>query len=248
MTTCKPLCQAVTALAAVTVLTLTACAPDEDSAEFEDPEQVTQTQEDDEETVTDEPEDADDAEDEAAAAGNADEDSAAEDESNEQTEGASSSTGPLNPEDAIETITHEVPGDSSTSVEVGFHGLRVEGEVMLLELSFTGEFYGSQPMNVYSMLGGTAIYPELNDRQNLKQYTVIGSGHNRWSTPATNSASHYESGQTAPYWAYYAAPVDDIETITVSVIPGSVEFEDVEIEWGESDPGGTADDDAEDGE
>ncbi|MCT1605881.1 hypothetical protein M3B43_00820 [Nesterenkonia massiliensis] len=172
-------------------------------------------------------------------------DPAAEDDSADSADAAAM---PLDPQDAIETISYEVPGDSNTTVEVGLHSLRVEGEVMLLELTFTGEFYGQDTSNIYQMFGGHAVYPELNDRENLKQYTVIGSGSSRWSTPATNSGFHYESGQTAPYWAYYAAPVDDIETITVSVIPGAIEFEDVEIDWDGQDSAETAEDTGENDE
>ncbi|ROR73500.1 hypothetical protein [Bogoriella caseilytica] len=197
---------------------LTACGNDgQQDADFEDaPAQEESTAPDPEPTA--DPEDQD----------NEDDDADNRDDTDDRDD-AGEAIGPLDPQDAIETISYELPGDSSTTVDVGLHGLRVEGEVMLLELSFTGQFYGNNPMNIYAMMGGS-VYPELNDREHLKQYTVIGTGHDRWSTPSTNAGHRYESGQTAPYWAYYAAPVDDIDTITVTVIPGAVEFEDVEIE------------------
>lgn len=239
-------------LALVGALALSACAPDDDPAAFEETEPASADESTEEATAEEEPEDEETEEPEGNTETESDLESEDEDDMPEgEDEGADgaedndASTGPLDPEDAIETVVYEVPGESGTTIEVGLHDLRIVDEVMLLELSFTGEFYGEDAQNIYNMFNLVAIYPELNDRENLKQYTVIGSGQNRWSTPSTNSGQAYESGQTAPYWAYYAAPVDDIDTITVTVLPGAIEFEDVEIDWAESQGPET---DEEDGE
>ena len=129
--------------AALAMLTLTACSADE-VAEFEEGEpagQVKETSEEDlEETEAPEQDEDADADDEAGSAGQ---------------------EGPLDPEDAIETIVYEVPGESSNSVEVGLHSLRVVDEVMLLELSFTGEFYDRDEHAVFGMFGGEDLYPCL---------------------------------------------------------------------------------------
>lgn len=47
-------------------------------------------------------------------------------------------------------------------------------------------------------------------------------------TPADPLNPAAKSGQTLMYWAYFAAPEDDIDTISVGV--GQVEFTDVVIE------------------
>ncbi|WP_022873585.1 hypothetical protein [Nesterenkonia alba] len=228
-------------ITAAAIFAVTACSSDED-AEFEDVNSTSETEEqaEGEEIGTTSPSGTPT---EANDSGN----TQADDNSDDDETHESASEGPLDPADALETVEYEVPGEAGNTVTVGLHDLRVEGEVMLLELSFTGEFSNRDSNNIFMMFGGTAIYPELNDRENLKQYTVIGQGHDRWATDSTNSGHQYESGQTAPYWAYYAAPVDEIDTLTVSVIPGAVEFEDVEIDWDGQTPGGSSDDTDENG-
>ncbi|GAA1450113.1 hypothetical protein ACFP47_01855 [Nesterenkonia lacusekhoensis] len=206
--------------AALAMLTLTACSADE-PAEFEEGEPAGQVEETSEEDLeeSEAPEQDEEADDESGSAGQ---------------------EGPLDPEDAIETIVYEVPGESSNSVEVGLHSLRVVDEVMLLELSFTGEFYDRDEHAVFGMFGGENLYPVLNDRQNLKQYTLLGpSEWDTWSTDVGASSLRYESGQTAPYWGYYSTPIDDIDSITVTVVPGAIEFEDVEIDWDGNEPRGS---------
>lgn len=232
--------------AALAMLTLTACSADE-PAEFEEGEPAGQVEETSEEDLEeseapeqDEDADAEDApedEDEPTQDGAAQEE---EDDDADDESGSAGQEGPLDPEDAIETIVYEVPGESSNSVEVGLHSLRVVDEVMLLELSFTGEFYDRDEHAVFGMFGGENLYPVLNDRQNLKQYTLLGpSEWDTWSTDVGASSLNYESGQTAPYWGYYSAPIDDIDSITVTVVPGAIEFEDVEIDWDGNDARGS---------
>ncbi len=139
---------------------------------------------------------------------------------------------PVGPDDAIETIVYQLPGaderDEAT-VTVGLHALRVDGEVTVLELSFTPEFRGEDTYSIYEMNGGNRISPVLNDRENLKQYTVLGgSGYDGWATDSGPLQPEVASGQTLRYWAHFAAPEDDIDTLSVGV--GPVEFENVTLE------------------
>lgn len=232
--------------AALAMLTLTACSADE-AAEFEEGEPAGQVEEtsgeDLEETEAPEQDEDADAEDAPEDEDEPTQDGAAQEEEDDDADdeaGSAGQEGPLDPEDAIETIVYEVPGESSNSVEVGLHSLRVVDEVMLLELSFTGEFYDRDEHAVFGMFGGEDLYPVLNDRQNLKQYTLLGpSEWDTWSTDVGATSLNYESGQTAPYWGYYSAPIDDIDSITVTVVPGAIEFEDVEIDWDGNDPRGS---------
>ena len=139
-------------------------------------------------------------------------------------------TGPVGPDDAVQTITFDLPGADpreEATVTVGLHSLRVEGEVMALELSFTPEFKGDGTYGIYDMHDDVAIHPVINDRANLKQYTVLG-GYNGWQTDTGPLAPEARSGQTLQYWGYFAAPEDDIDTVSVGV--GMVEFTDVTIE------------------
>lgn len=210
-------------LAAASALVLAGCqglTGDED-AEFGEPGSGEQGEPTAEETT---PEDADDQD---------PEDSTGDPPAGETTEddgpSIEESSFVRGPEDAIETMTYDPAVRDLESVTVGLHSLRVEDDVMLLELSFTPEG-GSSTYGFNNFNQGRALVPVLNDRENLKQYRVIGSGGNRWASDSTTASTQIESGQTVMFHAYYAAPEDDIETINVSVIEGLVEFEDVEIE------------------
>lgn len=241
---------AISGLALSGTLALSACAPDE-SAEFEDneveaagqtetPESTNEGNNDDESTPS-----AEDTSEEDPAVSESPEaegeENSDEDEASEEGAEAEASTGSLDPEDAVETITYDLPSDSSTSLEVGFHELRVIDDVMILELSFTPEYSGiTHTLDAVLSTTSSPIVPELNDRQNLKSYSVVSSDNDRWHSRDTTFRTLVESGQTLPYWGYFAAPEDDIDTISVSVIPGAVEFEDMEITWDSeesADPG-----------
>lgn len=205
---------ATLALAGLAVAGLTACGDDE-PAEFDAAEQST----DGAEAQSPEPKsDAQEADGDAEPEGKA----AAE----------PVSTGPVGPQDALETITYEIPGadpQEEATVTIGLHSLQHEGDVMRLELSFTPEFRGDGTYNLYG-LHSQRIAPVLNDRQNLKQYTVLGSGggNTGWQTDTGPGNQRARSGQTLMYWGYFAAPEDDIDTLAVAV--GYVEFDDVSIE------------------
>lgn len=138
--------------------------------------------------------------------------------------------GPLDPEEALHTITYEFQrSDTPGTVTVGLHSLRVVDGVMLLELSFTPDIGDGQTHTLYNMAEGR-ISPTLNDRENLKQYRVLESGGDAWETNSGPGGRGVLSGQTLGFWAYYAAPEDDIDTISVSVLGSVVQFDDVQIE------------------
>lgn len=101
---------------------------------------------------------------------------------------------------------------------------------MLLELSFTPEGGRDSTYGFNNFSQGRGISPLLNDRENLKQYSVLSSGGNGWSSDTSVTSTQVESGQSIMYYAYYAAPEDDIDTINITVIDGLVEFADAEIE------------------
>lgn len=201
---------------------LTACGDDE-PAEFDTVEQ--ETQQNAEPTPGDKG---------PAAGGEQAEDKATDEPEDAGAPAAEPAGGALNtPDNAIETVTFEVPGTDErdeATVTVGLHGLRVDGEVMVLELSFTPEFRSDNQVNIRNMFGNQRMLPVLNDRVNLKQYTVLGSGGggSGWATDNGPLGSKVSSGQTLQYWAHFAAPEDDIDTISVGL--DLVEFTDVTIE------------------
>src|SRR5699024_5135893 len=145
------------------------------------------------------------------------------------------SAAPVDPGDALETVTYEIPAeDVDGTITVGFHHLQAEGETMELLLTFTPEFDQNEAYTLWQLHSQThsLVEPALYDRENLKRYAVLRSGSNQesiWSTQ--QNAAELTSGDTQAYWANYAAPQDDIDTISVGV-PSGPEIKDVEIQRG----------------
>lgn len=142
---------------------------------------------------------------------------------------------PYTPDTAIATMTKEIASpDAGGTVLIGVQSLTLDGEVMVLDLSFTPEFeHGDQfPMSVF--FGAYEYRPRLIDRVNLKQYHRLehnpesGSG-STWDSGMGAASTRMQSGATLRYWAYFAAPEDDIDTVTVRLAEG-VEFEDIPID------------------
>ncbi|GAB3842313.1 hypothetical protein GCM10028800_02060 [Nesterenkonia populi] len=228
MTPRRTLARSVTAFAAAAALTLTACGP-EDDAEFEesgngeDAEQTSETEE------TDGGTDADD-EDDAAGDEDAEEDGGTD---------AGADSGPVDPEDAVETVTYSIPNpDIDGEITVGFHHLRTREDTMELLLTITPEFGEHEAYSLYNLHDGRFSPPRLSDRENLKQYTVLGAQHGSpgWATDGTPSGADINDGASLTYWANYPLPEDDIDTISVSVHEAAPEFEDIEIDWQDAEP------------
>lgn len=250
--------RAAPGVAALAALALTACASEEDPAEFEDPEAASQTQEETSGGLpenTGEPEAADETsgagEDSAGAALNESEEADSGGEVDEEPaedptdETASGEGRPVNPDDAVETITYALPTDSiNGTMTVGLHHLRTNGETMELLLTYTPEFDEHEQYSLWDLHGKdhSQVPPSLYDRENLKSYSLLraDSSWNVQSVWATEQTTvDLASGDSQPYWANFPAPEDDIDTLNVG-IPNAPEFEDVEIQ-GDSDeqsPGG----------
>lgn len=161
----------------------------------------------------------------------------------EPTDASSGADGPpatedVDPTDVVAETEYPLPeeggGPESGTVTAGVHALQVDGSTMLLTVYLTPELDGDGSVNIYQMHGGQVLSPVLNDRTNLKQYVVLsdsdsGAVDGMWSTYGGNSGASASSGQTLVWWGYYAAPEDDIDSISVSVFPGAGEL-DVPIE------------------
>lgn len=143
----------------------------------------------------------------------------------------------VDPSDAIDTLSYRLPTDEiEGTMTVGLHHLRHRGETMELLLTFTPEFRGSETYTLWQLHGENhaMVAPALFDRANLTRYDILTtnggwSAAERWSS---EQAEHdLASGTSQPYWATFAAPVDDVETLDVG-LPVGATFEDVPIEQG----------------
>lgn len=253
-------------VAALAALALTACATDSDAAEFENAEPASQAQSADdngEQTQQEEPA-SNGAEDEEAPDTEAPDDESANTES---AEGAS-----RHPDNAQQVTTYPLP-EVEGDMTMGLQSLVAGEEGLLLSMSFVPEFEDENPLTMFELHGpggssghNAYLLPTLSDRQNFKQYYVptpeprhraqgwAGRSADAWATQLEGFG--IRSGEVFTMWAYFPLPEDDIETVDVSVVPGAPEFQDVEIDWGDVQPGegseadaqGSSDNDDADGE
>lgn len=222
-TTRTTLWRTVPGVAVLAALALTACAPEDDPAEFEETEAAAQTEEQPQE-ATEDPAEATETEDESDEG----EAGAPSEPDAEVSEAADTEVG-----DPIDTMT--VPmADDLGEVTIGLHSLVHKGDAMVLMLSFTPDLEVRDETRVQDMFGlgassGYGLRPTLHDRENLKRYSVmgVGTGDRGWQSAAT---ADIPDGEPGYHWAHFAAPEDDIDSLSISVVPGAPEFEDVEIQ------------------
>lgn len=103
------------------------------------------------------------------------------------------------------------------------------GETMTLRVDFTPDFgeEGTQ-MTLSAMNGFTFVRPVLLDRENLKRYSILeGEGSQDW---LMNKDAKTAKGEPLESWFVFAAPEDDIDTISVTIDEWSIEFPDVPLE------------------
>ncbi|MCT1605883.1 hypothetical protein M3B43_00830 [Nesterenkonia massiliensis] len=233
--------QAVVGAGTLSLLLLSGCSPD-DSAEFQDADPAAETAETSVEP--DEPDTEADSEEEPG-------DAAPGEEEAEHSSASTDST--LNHEDAVDTITYPIASSSGIEGEIsmGLHSLEVTDQGMLLTMSFVPDYDDSDgPARFFDGLhtaGNIDSYllPAVNDRQNMKAYYVPNaegehlSGWTYFRTEpwASSMDIHVRSGETAVLWAYYPVPEDEIDTVDVAVMPGVQDFRDVQINWGDYEPG-----------
>lgn len=247
-------------LALVTALGLTACAPDDDPADFEDsePASADQTEEGagnegpaEDDTAAEDAADGD-AQDDQADAGNEDDDLVAENGS------SSAEDDSRHPDQAQQTVTYPLP-EVDGEMTVGLQSLVAGDETLLLSVSFVPEYDEDESMTMYELHqpGGASghnayLLPTVSDRQNFKQYYVptpdpssraqgwVGRGAEAWATQVEGFG--LTPNEVFTMWAYFPLPEDDIDVVDVSVVPGAPEFQDVEIDWGDAQPGDGSED------
>lgn len=215
--------QAVLALTSLAALSLTACSGAGGEAEFDEPADGATS----DGATTEEQADGPDAS-----------DGGGQEQPSQEADGAEPAA-LVDPADAVDTISYTLPsGDIDGTMTVGLHHLRVRGDTMELLLTFTPEFTEPGAFTLWDLHGQnhTAVAPSLFDRVNLKRYDILTKG-SLWDTKAkwVSMQDEHElaSGDTQAYWATFAAPVDDIDTVNVGM-PAGPEFEDVPIERGSS--------------
>ena len=133
-------------------------------------------------------------------------------------EGGGARVEEFGPDDAVAELTVTLPTSPEDEVTWGVLPLRVEGEVMTLRLAVTPNFGSvgeNASISLYDCMQRASFAPVLVDLEHLKEYSVIRDTGLPWvSDPVYTKAVN---GQTMLAWAVYAAPQDDINTITVRI-------------------------------
>ena len=137
-------------------------------------------------------------------------------------------------EDVLVEQTVAQPDDPDDTATVGVRSLRVEGDVMVLELAVTPDFASvsdSETLSLYDIWRGVAgsFQPTLLDRENLKRYQVVQGGPGL-SFASDNVYTRTVNGQPMRAYAVFAAPEDDIEAIDVVLADAWPAFTDVPVE------------------
>lgn len=156
-------------------------------------------------------------------------------------------------DDAVQTITYPVEGYDG-EITMGLLPLAVQGESMQVTVVFEPQFDNEDDSVEFSDLHGETspvLAPVVNDRENMKAYNVPRETTNphvqgggwipgQFASGTWASAIgdvEVSSGGQYVHWANFPAPEDDIDTVDVAVVPGAQEFQDVQINWGETQPG-----------
>lgn len=129
---------------------------------------------------------------------------------------------------------------------------------MLVTTSYLFKFdeeLGSSNSKIAELFGGRGIYtspvPVVLDPQNTKVHTVPGHGGDSkdpiptasWRTESEAGWSSGDmDGQTLhdgmrmTTWAYFPTPEDDIDTVSVTPVPGDQSVSEVPINWEKFEP------------
>lgn len=126
------------------------------------------------------------------------------------------------------------PGAPDDTATIGVRSLRVEGEVMVLELAVTPDFASVSDgdtvslYEIFSTVDGT-FDPTLLDRVNLKRYSIVeaDNGLDYASDPVYTAAGN---GESVRAFAVFAAPEDDVDVIDVVLADPWPAFTDVPVE------------------
>ena len=136
--------------------------------------------------------------------------------------------------DAVDTSkvlakqVYKIPG-SQDKTTFGVLSLKVQGKTMVLKMAMTPYFAStsqSETVNLFEMAGEQTMWPRLEDRANLKEYSIIAS--HQWASDVVSTKA--ANGEPAVWWGVYAAPEDDIKAVDIRVMDGMPEFTNVPIQ------------------
>lgn len=111
------------------------------------------------------------------------------------------------------------PNDTGGTLRVGLVGLRVDGRLATLDVTFTPHFPGETPdqkLSLYQIFGNQSPDVTLVDNAALKRYVVVrDSAYHYLQTDSVNTQTTNNTAVGASYT--FAAPVDSVRVVDIYI-------------------------------
>ena len=134
---------------------------------------------------------------------------------------------PDNPPEPVDRVTVRAPGpdgEGDTEATIDLYPLKRDGDLLILTMGFTPS--EGEAKNYYRWMSNTTWRPQIIDTTNLTVHDVV-KAPSPVVTPSTGVK--VAGGQTLHMFAVFAAPPEDVETVTVNAVETAAPFTDVEI-------------------
>lgn len=103
--------------------------------------------------------------------------------------------------------------DPDATLQIGVYPLQRDGKVVTLVARVTLDAPPEESAGLRVLFGGDAVRPVLVDTTNLRSHSVANAGSKQLTTDTL--ITRMSGGQTRYWHAVYAAPPEDITTMTV---------------------------------
>lgn len=129
------------------------------------------------------------------------------------------------------TIPAAVDRDPEATMDVSLYSLRRDGNTLVAVYSFTvHSVQEGTSRSLFSYLGSNYWTPFLVDTTNLARHDVLGGGDRSSLTMTSDTGNRFSPGPAFFAYASFAAPPDDVTTMTVHLVDGAPGIPDVEIQ------------------
>jgi len=120
---------------------------------------------------------------------------------------------------AAATAPAQVRGDPEATMDVRLLSLTRDGQTLIGIFSFTvnSELVDEETASLFGYLGNAFWTPYLVDATNLTRHDVL-SGEGGVQTVTDSAGVRFSPGQTLFGYAAFAAPPEDITSVTVSLV------------------------------
>lgn len=163
----------------------------------------------------------------SSAAASADASSGTDEESGEDSElddaAAEAGVDPSSPPEPISSVTmpgHTTDGDE-VELAVDLFGLKRQDELVVLTIGITPDADADGRPSSFLSWTGDVWSPQLIDTQNLKSHSVVEADGKRLQTGTAAISTKFGPGQTYYLYAAFAAPPQDVTTMTVKLVDGA---------------------------